>query len=186
MHERGFAKASVRDIVQAASVPQGSFTNHFASKEAFGLEILDRYFTNAHKLVDATLLNDSLPPMARLRQYFDGYVERQRLPTNLEKGCLYGNFAIECSEDGEAIRERLEEIFIDASESLAYCLRAAVAAGELKPSVNCNEVAGFIVSSTQGAVLLSKVYRSVEPLERFARTLFTSVLAEIEKPKHVR
>ena len=42
VHERGYAGASVRDIVHAAGVPQGSFTNHFATKEAFGLEILDR------------------------------------------------------------------------------------------------------------------------------------------------
>lgn len=39
VHERGFGASSVRDITQAAGVPQGSFTNHFASKEAFGLEI---------------------------------------------------------------------------------------------------------------------------------------------------
>jgi TetR/AcrR family transcriptional regulator, transcriptional repressor for nem operon len=43
VHERGFGASSVRDITQAAGVPQGSFTNHFASKEAFGLEILERY-----------------------------------------------------------------------------------------------------------------------------------------------
>jgi TetR/AcrR family transcriptional regulator, transcriptional repressor for nem operon len=34
--EQGYCGASVRDIVQAAGVPQGSFTNHFRSKEAFG------------------------------------------------------------------------------------------------------------------------------------------------------
>ena len=44
VHERGFSGASVRDIVQAAGVPQGSFTNHFASKEAFGLEVIERLF----------------------------------------------------------------------------------------------------------------------------------------------
>src|SRR5882672_1420 len=38
VHERGYGGASVRDIVAAAGVPHGSFTNHFASKEAFGLE----------------------------------------------------------------------------------------------------------------------------------------------------
>jgi TetR/AcrR family transcriptional repressor of nem operon len=43
-HERGFAGTSVRDIVEAAKVPQRSFTNHFASKESFCLEILDLYF----------------------------------------------------------------------------------------------------------------------------------------------
>src|SRR6266478_9174921 len=31
--ERGYFGASLRDIVEAACVPQGSFTNHFASKE---------------------------------------------------------------------------------------------------------------------------------------------------------
>jgi TetR/AcrR family transcriptional repressor of nem operon len=41
--ERGYCGASVRDIVSAADVPQGSFTNHFASKDAFCLELLNRY-----------------------------------------------------------------------------------------------------------------------------------------------
>src|SRR5580658_3442005 len=42
--ERGYCGASVRDIVQAAGAPQGSFTNHFASKDMFCLELLNRYF----------------------------------------------------------------------------------------------------------------------------------------------
>ena len=57
MHERGYAGASVRDIVQAAGVPQGSFTNHFASKEAFGLEILDLYFATSCEVRRETLGN---------------------------------------------------------------------------------------------------------------------------------
>jgi len=52
---RGFNGAGVRDITASAGVPHGSFSNHFASKEAFGLEILDRYFADLGKVVDATL-----------------------------------------------------------------------------------------------------------------------------------
>jgi AcrR family transcriptional regulator len=66
VHQRGFGGASVRDIVKAAGVPQGSFTNHFVSKEAFGLEILQRYYKREHQ--GATLRNDSLPPLRRLRE----------------------------------------------------------------------------------------------------------------------
>jgi TetR/AcrR family transcriptional regulator, transcriptional repressor for nem operon len=44
VHERGFAGAAVRDIVKSAGVSEGSFTDHFDSKEAFGLEVLDIYF----------------------------------------------------------------------------------------------------------------------------------------------
>ena len=65
VHARGFAGASVRDIVEAAGVPQGSFTNHFVSKEAFGLEILDRYFANSRVLMQETLLDLSRRPLAR-------------------------------------------------------------------------------------------------------------------------
>jgi hypothetical protein len=38
---QGYRGARVRDIVSAASVPQGSFTNHFTSIEAFAQEVLE-------------------------------------------------------------------------------------------------------------------------------------------------
>jgi TetR/AcrR family transcriptional regulator, transcriptional repressor for nem operon len=69
--EQGYCGASVRDIVQAAGVPQGSFTNHFRSKEAFSLEVLERYFTLVLENIDKTLRNDSEPPLERLRKWVD-------------------------------------------------------------------------------------------------------------------
>jgi len=176
VHERGFANASVRDIVAAAGVPQGSFTNHFASKEAFGLEILDIYYENSRRNINATLRNDALPPLKRLDAYIDGSKERLK-SDDMRNGCLMGNFTAEASQNSEAIRNRLIAAFAESREAIAYCLRAAVAAGEIKPSTDCDEVAGFIVSSLQGAILLSKAHRSPEPIERFKRILFGSVIA---------
>ena len=46
MFRSGYEGATVRDICAAAGAPQGSFTNHFRSKEAFAQEVLDRYFAN--------------------------------------------------------------------------------------------------------------------------------------------
>src|ERR1700704_6064589 len=76
VHERGFAGASVRDIVQAAGVPQGSFTNHFASKEAFGLEVSELYLAAGREVMRDTLLNDALPPLQRLGGYIDAGMDR--------------------------------------------------------------------------------------------------------------
>ena len=75
VHQRGLGASSVRDIAQAAGVPQGSFTNHFASKEAFGLEILERYWEMTSANVRATLRNDGLPPLRRLRAWVDNQLE---------------------------------------------------------------------------------------------------------------
>jgi TetR/AcrR family transcriptional regulator, transcriptional repressor for nem operon len=175
VHERGFAGASVRDIVQAAGVPQGSFTNHFASKEAFGLEVLDLYFARGCELMRETLRNDSLPPLQRLGAYIDA--TKDRLNRNgMRSGCLYGNFTAEASDHSEILRQRLVEIFAEVQASVAYCLSAAVEAGELSPSLDCEEVAAFIVASLQGANLLAKAQRSPVPVERFKQILFSTVL----------
>jgi TetR/AcrR family transcriptional regulator, transcriptional repressor for nem operon len=56
-HERGYAASSVRDIIEATGVPQGSFTNHFASKEAFGLELVNIYYKDIELFMADTLLN---------------------------------------------------------------------------------------------------------------------------------
>jgi|ERR1700692_1545287 TetR/AcrR family transcriptional regulator, transcriptional repressor for nem operon len=69
VHERGFGEAGIRDIVHAAGVPQGSFTNHFESEEAFALEIIDLYFSGTCTIMQNTLRNDSLPPLQRLQAF---------------------------------------------------------------------------------------------------------------------
>jgi TetR/AcrR family transcriptional repressor of nem operon len=64
--ERGYVGASVRDIVEAAGAPQGSLSNHFTSKVAFALEVLERYFASVRVVIDETLRNDALSPLKRL------------------------------------------------------------------------------------------------------------------------
>jgi len=176
MLERGYVGASVRDIVEAAGVPQGSFTNHFDSKEAFSLEILNLYFANSRVVIGETLRNDALSPLKRLRAYFDENISRIRNHDS-KNGCLVGNFAAEASDHSEIIRKRLSEIYTELREAVAYCLKAAVKAGELPKSLRINEVAIFIVTGLQGAFLVSKVERDLAFAENFKKTLFSTVLA---------
>jgi TetR/AcrR family transcriptional regulator, transcriptional repressor for nem operon len=172
---QGYSGASVRDIVRAAGVPQGSFTNHFTSKEAFIQEVLDLYFSLARGNIDKTLRNDSLPPLRRLRAWFDLLISLQK-KADFRAGCLIGNLCIEASEQSESIRHRLTEIWKEIHGSIVYCLRSAVDAGELSASTDIDEIASFLFSSWQGAVLQSKVELSVKPLERCRRLLFSQIL----------
>lgn len=175
VHAHGFAGASVRDIVQAAGVPQGSFTNHFASKEAFGLEVIELYFANSRESMRQTLLNDALPPLQRLGDYIDASKNRL-LRNNMRTGCLFGNFTAEASGDNETIRSKLLEIFAEMQQSVSYCLRAAVKAGELREDFNCDETAAFVIASMQGANLIAKAHRDPAPVERFKKILFSTIL----------
>ena len=62
MFGSGYQGASVRDICAAAGVPQGSFTNHFRSKEAFAEEVLDRYFASTKGSSERPWTTSRLPP----------------------------------------------------------------------------------------------------------------------------
>ena len=174
VHERGFAGASVRDIVQAAGVPQGSFTNHFVSKEAFGLEIIDLYFDSTRQMVGQTLRNTSLSPIARVQAYVDFH--KGALECAMHKGCLFGNFTAERTEHSEPIRARLVEIFDWLTDIICGCLDEAIQAGALPRDFNSRQVALFIIASVQGAVLLAKAQRHTAALESFSTILATNVL----------
>ena len=173
--EQGYSGASVRDIVQAAGVPQGSFTNHFASKEAFCLELLDRYFAMVEENIRLTLRNDAASPLARLEQWLNIQM-RFLKKARMRNGCLIGNFSAEAGEHSEPIRQRLSDIYREIHRSVAYCLEAAVKAGELHSSSDCDELAHFLYAALHGAILQSKVEHSPAPLKRFKKTLFAVVL----------
>ncbi|MES1156516.1 MAG: TetR/AcrR family transcriptional regulator [Alphaproteobacteria bacterium] len=175
VHEHGFANASVRDIVQAAGVPQGSFTNHFPSKEAFGLEIIDLYAQQGQALFDVTLRNPALTPLKRLEAYVDAAIGKF-CEGKLRTGCLLGNFAAEASDHSDAMRARLAAEFAVVRAELAAVLRAAVAAGELPADFDCEGGATLIQSGLQGAHLIGKADHSTAALEQFKRVLFTKVL----------
>ena len=177
MHERGYAGASVRDIVRSAGVPQGSFSNNFASKEVFGLEILNIYYESRRKIFGETLLNDALPPLKRLRSYIDE-IKGALSKEGLSRGCMFGNFGVEAGRHSELIRIRVAEIFSELQAVLAHCLRAAVQAGELPKDTECDEVACFILEAVQGAILLVKAQRSIKPFEICEHILLSNLLGE--------
>jgi len=60
VHHRGFGTVGLREITAEAGVAQGSFTNHFASKEEFGVAVLDHYFDQLRAVMAQTLEDETV------------------------------------------------------------------------------------------------------------------------------
>ena len=175
MFRSGYHAASVRDICAAARAPQGSFTNHFRSKEAFAVEVLDRYFDYLKRLVSETLKDETLTPRLRLKRYLDlitDKLERDRWML----GCLIGDFSLETSSHSKRLRERLDAIFREWRTMFAVCIAAAQSAGEIDSRFAAKELAEFLLASWEGAILRMKVERSPAALKRFKTIVFETVL----------
>jgi TetR/AcrR family transcriptional repressor of nem operon len=177
MFRNGYGGAGVRDIVAEASAPQGSFTNHFRSKEAFAGEVLDRYFVHLKGLVSQALDDHSLTARARLWRYLD--IITQRLEADgFRRGCLIGDFSLEAAPHSEMLRERLAAVFMEWRAPFAACIAEAQVTGEIASTFNPEDLADFLLSSWQGAILRMKVVRNAGPLERFKTIAFETVFKE--------
>lgn len=177
MFRKGYVGSGVRDIVAEASAPQGSFTNHFRSKERFAREVLDRYFEHTRALVAQALDDTSRSPRERLRRYLDTITERLAAD-GFTRGCLIGDFSLEAAPVSAMLRERLAAIFAEWRRPFASCIAEAQAAGEIATVFDPDDLAEFLLASWEGAILRMKVDRTAEPLERFKRIAFATIFKE--------
>jgi len=177
MIRQGYAGAGVRDIVAAAPAPQGSFTNHFRSKEAFAHAVLDRYFDDLKQVVAEALDDRSRTPRQRLARYLDIVTERLARAA-FRRGCLIGDFSLEAAPQSERLRARLAAIFAEWRAPFTACIAEGQAAGEIAATFAPEELAEFLLSSWEGAILRMKVARNADPLERFKRIVFATVFKE--------
>jgi TetR/AcrR family transcriptional repressor of nem operon len=177
MFRSGYIGASVRDICAAARAPQGSFTNHFRSKEAFTQEVLDRYFADLKTVVSKTLNDKSVTPRHRLKRYLDIITGRLE-GAKWSRGCLIGDLSLEASLQSKHLRKRLEEIFREWRAPFADCIAEAQAAAEIDSKFEPIELAEFLLASWEGAVLRMKVEGGPAALERFKKIIFETVFKE--------
>jgi TetR/AcrR family transcriptional regulator, transcriptional repressor for nem operon len=177
MFRAGYHGASVRDICAAAGAPQGSFTNHFRSKEQFAVEVLDRYFANLRTHVATALEDKSLSPRQRLERYLE-IISDVLEADKWNRGCLIGDFSLETTSLSKAWRQRLEAIFQEWRAPFATCIAEAQALGEIDATFDALDLAEFLLSSWEGAILRMKVERGPAALGRFRKIIFQTVFKE--------
>jgi TetR/AcrR family transcriptional regulator, transcriptional repressor for nem operon len=177
MFRSGYQGATVRDICTAADAPQGSFTNHFRSKEAFAQEVLDRYFANLQGYVSEALDDKSLTPRQRLKRYLD-IISGVLAGARWNRGCLIGDFSLETTSQSKLLRQRLEAIFQEWRAPFASCIAEAQTIGEIDSTFDPMDLAEFLLASWEGAILRMKVERGPAALERFKNIAFQTVFKE--------
>lgn len=175
LHEGGYAATGVKEIVDAAQVPKGSFYNHFDSKEAFGAEVADFYFDSSLDELRAELVDADLPPLERLRGYFEARIRRFRESGYL-RGCLLGNLSLEVADHSELIRGRLSANFATWSALFEECIAQGQADGTIASTLPAPDLARFVLNAWEGAMLRMRAEHSDAPLEDFLLVVFEHVL----------
>jgi TetR/AcrR family transcriptional regulator, transcriptional repressor for nem operon len=92
---QGYHNLGITAVLDATQVPKGSFYYHFRSKEDFGLQVIDLYMTEVHAGLDQCLGEPGVPPLQRVRSFFEATEQKYRSEGYL--GCLLGGLGQELS-----------------------------------------------------------------------------------------
>ena len=177
-HRCGFNGCGVQEITEAAGVPKGSFYNHFASKEALGAAVLDRYWQQRAGAVVHILEDDEVRPRERLRRHFAA-MAASMAKRSYTGGCLIGNLGAELSDHSKLVCERLAAVFAGWTGAVESCIRQAQQEGDIRADCDARVLAAFLINAWEGAVLRAKVDKNAVPFEEFNEVVFGKLLASV-------
>ncbi|MEU8177864.1 TetR/AcrR family transcriptional regulator [Microbispora hainanensis] len=162
---RGYSALGVAEICKAAGVPKGSFYYFFETKEALALAVIDEHWADQERDWKRILSGEG-EPLERLRRLFEATQAAQRAgqrDCGTVSGCMFGNLTLEMSNQTEAIRGRLQEIF-DAQVGM---IDAVVVEAKTRGDVtvaDTREAARSVVAQLEGHVLFAKLYNDTQRL----------------------
>ena len=169
---QGYHALGIAAVLEATKIPKGSFYHHFESKEDFGLQVIDLYMKGVHTGLDQCLGDKSLPPLQRVRRFFESTEEKYRTEGYL--GCLLGGLGQELSGISEVFRRKVEQCFAEIARRIAGCLQEAIKQGELPKKANPQKMAELLVNCWEGAALRTRMRRDPAPLREMLDFYFRS------------
>jgi TetR/AcrR family transcriptional repressor of nem operon len=171
--ERGYNDLGIQALLEATAVPKGSFYHHFTDKEDFALQVVGQYMNGVHAGLEACLTDTSIPPLSRIRLFFEMTETAYRDQGYL--GCLLGGLGQELSGVSQRFRNRIEECLSSIASQFEHCMREACAAGDLPEGTDCAKLADLLVNCWEGAALRSRLRADAGPLFAMLDFYFAAV-----------
>jgi TetR/AcrR family transcriptional repressor of lmrAB and yxaGH operons len=167
IQRQGYASTGLNQILDASGAPKGSLYFHFpGGKEELVALALEKSSESLSELLEQVL---ATAPTAELAlEMIAGYFGSQLESSQFTKGCPLATVALEQSATSDALHEVC---------SRTYARWEAAIAARLSRDGHerADALASFILATIEGALLLCRAHRSIEPLRRasaeLARTL---------------
>jgi AcrR family transcriptional regulator len=160
--EHGYTATGIAQILKGADAGSGSLYYFFPTKEDLLLAVLEWYRENLGPAVVEPVFARVSDPIERIFGILDGYRQGLR-STEFHRGCPIGNLALELADSHPAARELLAVNFTGWRKAIERCLTDAD--GRLPDSVDREQLALFVLTTMEGAVMLARTYRSIDPYD---------------------
>jgi TetR/AcrR family transcriptional repressor of nem operon len=177
-NQRGYDGAALSDLMRATGLEKGGIYRHFFSKEALAAEAFDYAWreTLDARIHDLDAISNTVD---KLKQLIANFVERRG---TIPGGCPLLNTAIDTDDGNPLLRERARKALRSWRSYLISMINAGVKARDIRPRVDAKKLATLIISSLEGAIMLSRLERNDEALRAVQVHLNNYLETEVRVP----
>jgi TetR/AcrR family transcriptional regulator, transcriptional repressor for nem operon len=179
---KGYGSTSVADVRRAAGIHSGSLYHFFPGKQELLLAVLETYRGGIGPMLLQPAWDGVADPIERIFALLGRY-RASLLQTECTYGCPIGSLALELHEPDPPVRRLLAQNFEGWIDAIEGCLNAA--GNRLPARIDRRELAGFVLTVMEGAVMQARTYRDVRRFDgsvRQLRTYFDTLLSEARRP----
>jgi TetR/AcrR family transcriptional regulator, transcriptional repressor for nem operon len=163
-NQKGYAGSSISDIMKATGLQKGGIYNHFSSKDDLALQAFDYAYGLASKRV-WEVVRKKTNAIERLQALVSVYLEYLDNPP-VAGGCPILNTAIESDDTHPALRDRVRDAVNNWRSLICRIIQKGMIKGEIKASIEPDVIATIVISTVEGAIMMSKLYEDPIHLER--------------------
>jgi TetR/AcrR family transcriptional regulator, transcriptional repressor for nem operon len=173
-NQKGFEGTSMSDLMAATRLQKGGIYRHFSGKEELATESFDYAWGKA---VSGRLdgVDEIENHVDRLKKVIANFVERRA--GLVPGGCPLMNTAVESDDGNPALRERARKALRSWMTRLTGIIEEGIERKEIRSNVDAKKLAGRIIGSLEGALLISRLQKTEEPL-RDARVCLEDYLEQ--------
>jgi TetR/AcrR family transcriptional repressor of nem operon len=172
MNKTGFLSTPMADILQAIGMEKGGFYHHFASKEDLALEAFE-HVTSVTRARIGQAMQGKVGAVAQLKAMVEAYRAVKQGKFLDGGGCPILNAAVESDDTNARLRDAARLVVDRWRGTINYILSAGIATGELRSDLDPDTAATWIISSIEGGVMLSNLYKDPLYLNRILDQLLT-------------
>jgi AcrR family transcriptional regulator len=155
-NQHGFAGSSMSDVMAATGLQKGGIYRHFESKEQLAVEAFD-YAVGQVGRRFAAALEGKTHAIDRLDAIVSVFAALSADPP-VPGGCPVMNAGIENDDGNPALRERARTAMDGLRGLVARTAERGKSRGEVRPEVDGDALATVMVSTLEGAVMMSRLY----------------------------
>ena len=175
--EKGYHGVGLKEILDSAHIPKGSFYNYFPSKEAFGAAIVEVFAAQSAAQIRAALSDRRESADKRLRRFYQS-LRDQHNARNSKGCCLIAKLGSEISELSPLIRSALKSACEQWLVLVAQCIRDGQIEGVFSSEIDSEALARFIHDAWEGALIRAQIEQSSAPLDNFLQHVFEHLLKQ--------